>query len=103
AHAEAANTALLRPLAATADSIGSAIGAFWDQLVNLFNAAAGQLKFFLQIITWPFIAIFGLTILGGLFLGYWLQLLFPPLGPPFVAALSDLYNIYKFLSLILYS
>src|SRR5262249_23005101 len=27
AHAEAANTALLRPLAATADSIGSAIGA----------------------------------------------------------------------------
>jgi PE family len=43
ASAEAANTALLQPLAATADSIGSALGAFWDQLVNMFNAAVGQL------------------------------------------------------------
>jgi hypothetical protein len=43
ASAEAANTALLQPLTATADSIGSAIGAFWDQLVNMFNAAVGQL------------------------------------------------------------
>jgi len=43
ASAEAANTALLRPLAATADSFGGAIGAFWDQLVNMVNAAVGQL------------------------------------------------------------
>jgi hypothetical protein len=43
ASTEAANTALLQPLAATADSIGSAIGAFWDQLVNMVNAAVGQL------------------------------------------------------------
>jgi hypothetical protein len=44
AHAEAANTALLQPSAASAGSIGSAIGAFWDQLVNLLNAAVGQLS-----------------------------------------------------------
>src|SRR5277367_5714031 len=37
ASAEAANVALLQPSAASAASIGSAIGAFWDQLVNLFN------------------------------------------------------------------
>jgi len=43
ASAEAANVALLQPLAASATSIGSAIGAFWDQLVNLFNAAVAQL------------------------------------------------------------
>jgi hypothetical protein len=44
AHAETANTALLQPLAASAGSIGSTIGAFWDQLVNLFNTAVGQLS-----------------------------------------------------------
>ncbi len=44
AHAEAANTALLRPSAASAGSIGGAIGAAGDQLVNLFNAAVGQLS-----------------------------------------------------------
>ena len=43
AAAEAANTALLQPLAASAGSIGSAIGDFWDQLVNSVNAAVGQL------------------------------------------------------------
>ncbi len=44
AHAEAANASLLQPLAASAGSIGSGIGAVWDQLVNLFNAAVGQLS-----------------------------------------------------------
>ncbi len=43
ASAEAANVALLQPLATSAASIGSAIGAFWDQLVSLFNAAVAQL------------------------------------------------------------
>jgi hypothetical protein len=44
AHAEAANTSLLQPLAATADSIGSLLfGAFWDQLVYMFNDAVAQL------------------------------------------------------------
>src|SRR5262249_34977991 len=41
--AEDANTALLQPLTATTDSIGSAIGAFWDEQVNMFNAAVNQL------------------------------------------------------------
>ncbi len=44
AAAEAANTSLLHPLAASAGSIGGAIGALWDQLVNMFNAAVGQLN-----------------------------------------------------------
>jgi PE family len=43
ASAEAANFVLLQPAAASAASIGSAIGAFWDQLVSLFNAAVAQL------------------------------------------------------------
>jgi hypothetical protein len=43
AHAEAANTALLQPLTASAASIGSAIGALPGQLFNLVNAAVGQL------------------------------------------------------------
>jgi hypothetical protein len=43
AHAEAANTALLQPLTASAASIGSTIGAVPGQLLNLVNAAVGQL------------------------------------------------------------
>src|SRR5262249_25428184 len=42
ASAEAANTSLLQPLDAIG-SIGSTISAFWDQLVNMVNAAVGQL------------------------------------------------------------
>ena len=43
AHAEAANTSLLQPLTASVASIGSAIGALPGELVNLYNAAVGQL------------------------------------------------------------
>ncbi len=42
ASAEATNVALLRPLAASAGPVGSEIGAFWDQLVNLFDAAVAH-------------------------------------------------------------
>jgi hypothetical protein len=45
ARAEAANaSSLLHPLAASAGSIGGAIGTFWDQLVSSFNTAVGQLS-----------------------------------------------------------
>jgi hypothetical protein len=68
ASAEAANTALLRPLTATADSIGSAIGAFWDQLINMFNAAVGQLtSFWDQFTTTLFQILATLVVLGFFF------------------------------------
>ncbi len=51
ASAEAANTAVLQPLAATADSIGSALAGLWDQLVNMVNAAVGQLTGFLNALS----------------------------------------------------
>jgi len=81
AHAEAANTALLRPLAATADSIGSAIGAFWDQVVNLANAAVSQLgnllQGFLELILAPiaftYLLAIGLVFFGGIILFSLLQ------------------------------
>lgn len=68
ASAEAANTALLQPLTATADSIGSAIGAFWDQLVNMFNAAVSQLTSFWGQFTTTLWQIFGLTLIVGVIL-----------------------------------
>ncbi len=67
AGAEAANTALLRPLAATADSIGSAIGAFWDQLVNTVNAAVGQLADMWTGFLNELSPILGLALFFGLF------------------------------------
>src|SRR5262249_47545571 len=68
ASAEAANTGpLLQPLAATADSIGSAIGALWDQLVNMFNAAVGQLTSFWNQITTTFMQILVVSAFVGLF------------------------------------
>lgn len=68
AHTEAANTALLQPLTASAASIGSAIGALPGQLFNLANAAVGQLlndftAFFLSVLQ-PFRFIFIVAEVG---------------------------------------
>jgi hypothetical protein len=61
AGAEAANTALLQPLTAIVGSIGSAIGTFQDQLVNLFNAVRSQL---LNLLTTLLNIIFLLAIIA---------------------------------------
>jgi hypothetical protein len=55
AHAEAANATLLQPLTAVADSIGSAIGAFWDRVVNLFDAVLNAILL---------LAIIGISVIG---------------------------------------
>ena len=52
AGAEAANTALLRPLTASVGAMPLG-GAFLNQLVNVFNAAVGQLTSFWNFITNP--------------------------------------------------
>jgi hypothetical protein len=75
ASAEAANTALLQPLTATADSIGSAIGAFWDQLVNMFNAAVGQLGILLSELSAWISLLIGLAVLWPIIVGFWGPLL----------------------------
>ena len=53
AGAEAANAALLRPLTAVGPAPIPLGGAFLNQLVNLFNAAVGQLTSFWNFITNP--------------------------------------------------
>ena len=55
AGAEAANTALLQPLTTIANSIGSAIGALWDRVVNLFNAVLNAILL---------LAIIGISFIG---------------------------------------
>ena len=55
ARAEAANTALLQPLTTIANSIGSAIGALWDRVVNLFNAVLNAILL---------LAIIGISFIG---------------------------------------
>jgi hypothetical protein len=53
AAAEAANAALLRPLTASVGPIPLGPANFLNQLVNLFNAAVGQLTSFWNSITNP--------------------------------------------------
>lgn len=59
ASAEAANTALLQPLTATAELSGSgSIGVFWDQLVNWAKLTVWQGNSLTTILTLPYTILF---------------------------------------------
>jgi hypothetical protein len=84
ASAEAANGAVLRPLAASAASIGDTIGAFWDGLGMFFTGFWNAVtSFFSQLFTYIERFVLGLVFL------VFLLVLFPPQitfssTPPFI-------------------
>jgi hypothetical protein len=93
ASAEAANTALLQPLAATADSIRSAVGAFWDQLGTMFNTAVGQLTS-----RWDqFTTALPQIIFGAFILGFICYLI---LGTILLNLISPIYFLFSFFGLV---
>jgi hypothetical protein len=89
---EDASTALLRPLTASVGPIplGGGIGAFLNQLVNLFNGAVGQLTSFWNLITnpsfWNYIAnaiVEGFKVIAALIIIIFKLLTGMPITDPF--------------------